>query len=563
MNKQTTRLLEQHFDTAFDAPDGIKKLRELILTLAMQGKLVPQDPDDQPASELLKEIEAEKKRLIKEGKIKPSKPLPPIKPEEIPLETQKKWFLVRLGDLGIAQTGTTPPTNNKTNYGNHIPFIGPGSIKDNKIDYSGEGLSPAGLLKGRLIEKNSVIMVCIGGSIGKHAINEVQITCNQQINALTPFKAVNFRFMFFALAAPFFQQKVLALAGGSATPIINKQKWASITIPMPPQNEQQRIVEKIDQLMARVDELEKLRNEREEKRLKIHAAAIDQLLSAKSDDDFAAAWGFITGNFDSLYSVKENVAELRKAILQLAVMGRLVPQDPNDQPASELLKEIEAEKKRLIKEGKIKPSKPLPPIKPEEFSFTIPKTWCWSKMGTTGYSRLGKMLDKSKNKGICKPYLRNTNVQWARFDLSDIKEMKFETSELDEFKILPGDLLICEGGEPGRCAIWNETSREIYFQKALHRVRPYPGIEVKYLAICLKVDAFTGNLNRYFTGATIKHFPGEKLINYIFPLPPSLEQQRIVEKVDQLMALCDKLERRLTDKTEKQAGLLNSLMAKV
>ena len=257
-----TVLLERHFDTAFAAPDGIQKLRELILTLAIQGKLVPQDPNDQPASELLKAIEVEKLRLLKEGKIKQIKPLPRIKPEEMTYQLPIGWKWVRLGDLGEAQTGTTPPTKDAENLGDFIPFVGPGDIKNHAIDYFGEGLSEVGLARGRLIKKNSVLMVCIGGSIGKHAINDRDITCNQQINAITPYKREFVKYMFFALGEKFFQKMVIAQSSGSATPIINKQKWSSIPIPLPPIAEQRRIVAKIDQLMARCDELEKLRGDR-------------------------------------------------------------------------------------------------------------------------------------------------------------------------------------------------------------------------------------------------------------------------------------------------------------
>lgn len=137
------------------------------------------------------------------------------------------------------------------------------------------------------------------------------------------------------------------------------------------------------------------------------------------------------------------MAKLRELILTLAMQGRLVEQDPNDPPASELLKEIEAEKKRLVKAGKIKKPKPLPPIEPEAMPYELPQGWEWVRFGNIASNRLGKMLDRSNNRGNPKPYLRNTNVQWHQFVLDDVKEMKFEDDELDEFRVLPGDLLIC------------------------------------------------------------------------------------------------------------------------
>jgi type I restriction enzyme S subunit len=220
-------LLDKYFETAFSAPDGVKKLRELILSLAMQGKLVPQDPSDQPASELLKEIEAEKERLITEGKIKKSKPLPEITSDEIPYDLPKSWEWVRLGAIGETQTGNTPPTKDIENFGDFIPFINPGDIKNYNINYFNNGLSKIGLLKSRLIKKNSILMVCIGGSIGKHAINNRDVTCNQQINTITPYYN-SIKFIFFAMAEIFFQKLIINQSGGSATPIINKQKCRNV-----------------------------------------------------------------------------------------------------------------------------------------------------------------------------------------------------------------------------------------------------------------------------------------------------------------------------------------------
>jgi type I restriction enzyme S subunit len=180
----------------------------------------------------------------------------PVLNEEMPFQIPESWNWVRLGDLGNSQTGTTPPSNNQSYYGDHIPFIGPGDIKDGSIDYSGKGLSRSGMSIARVIDADSLLMVCIGGSIGKHAINTQIVTCNQQINTLTPYKPLPIRFLYWFASAPCFQSAVLNASGGSATPIINKQKWSSIVTPLPPLAEQHRIFVKIDQLMSMCDILE-------------------------------------------------------------------------------------------------------------------------------------------------------------------------------------------------------------------------------------------------------------------------------------------------------------------
>ena len=261
-----------------------------------------------------------------------------------------------------------------------------------------------------------------------------------------------------------------------------------------------------------------------------------------------------------LASAPDGIQKLRGLILELAVRGKLVPQDPNDEPASELLKRIANERARLEAEGVCKKSKPVPRVSKDEQLSDVPDRWEWVRFGTIATTRLGKMLDRAKNRGELKPYLRNTNVQWFRIDLDDVKELRLSPEELNEFRLEDGDLLICEGGEPGRCAIWQSSIEEMYFQKALHRVRPIGGVLSEYLQIVLRQDAVSGALDRYFTGATIKHFPGDKLSAYVMPLPPVNEQHRIVAKVDELMALCDHLKADLAESRTRQARLSATLI---
>jgi len=169
------------------------------------------------------------------------------------------------------------------------------------------------------------------------------------------------------------------------------------------------------------------------------------------------------------------------------------------------------------------------------------------------------MLDKAKNAGKPRPYIRNTNVQWGRFELDDLKLMRMEDSELAEFRLERGDLLTCEGGEAGRCAIWNDD-REMYFQKALHRVRPLRGVSAEFIALALECDAKSGRLARYFTGATIKHLVGQALGRFVFALPPTAEQLRIVSRVNELRRLCADLRQRLAARQTTQTRLAEALV---
>lgn len=228
----------------------LENLNQAILQEAVQGKLVKQDPKDEPATELLKRIKAEK---AKSGK--KEKPLPPIKPEEIPFEIPSNWVWCRLIDVGTTQTGTTPPTSNKEFFGKDIPFIKPADISLSGIDYENEGLTLSGLEKGVLIKADSLMMVCIGGSTGKSNYTNQDVSCNQQINTIKGLCGISGQFLQYFLQSPYFQKAIWAKSSGGTTPIVNKSKWESIPIPLPPLSEQKRIVAEIEKQLAKTNQL--------------------------------------------------------------------------------------------------------------------------------------------------------------------------------------------------------------------------------------------------------------------------------------------------------------------
>ena len=253
-------------------PDHIKQLRQTILNLAVRGKLVPQNPKDESAVVLLKQIHTEKMRMVKEGIVRNQKSLMIMEPEDYAFDLPETWVWLRLGDIGFTQTGTTPSSNSPEYFGDYIPFIKPAALTANTIDYSGEGISKEGVEHSRLIPKNSVLMVCIGSSIGKVNVTDRDVCCNQQINTVTPYLENLTAFTSFALKSFYFQKLVLANAGMGTLPIISKGKWEILPIPLPPLAEQHRIVAKVNELMALCDELEA--------RLNTTSAARHQLLES-------------------------------------------------------------------------------------------------------------------------------------------------------------------------------------------------------------------------------------------------------------------------------------------
>ncbi|MFP1760034.1 restriction endonuclease subunit S [Lonsdalea quercina] len=562
MNKYTVELLEKHFDTAFAAPDGIKKLRELILTLAMQGRLVPQDPSDQPASELLKEIEAEKQRMVKEGKIRKPKPLPPVTEGEKPYALPQGWEWARLQHF--------------SDY-NGRPNIDPREIPGDTwlLDLEDIEKETSRLLcrakysqrdsksTKSTFKKGDVLYGKLRPYLDKVLVADSNGVCTTEIVPIVPSKAVIPDFLKWLLKRPDFLFHVNSLMYGVKMPRLGTEDAILSVHPLPPLNEQHRVVAKIDELMARCDELEKLRVAQQEKRLTVHAAAIRQLLNITEPDQHRHAQAFLAKHFGELYTVKENVAELRKAILRLAVMGKLVPQNPDDQPASKLLKEIEAGKQRLVQEGKIKKPKPLPPITKEEKPYILPQRWEWVRLGNVGAFERGRSKHRPRNdKRLFEhgtyPFVQTGDVSRSKFTENQILTC---SSYYNEFGLKQSHLWkkgtlcitiaanIAETGFLGMDAcIPDSVVAFLGINQTLEKL-------VKIFINVAKEDL------EHFAPSTAQKNINLGIINeLLFPLPPLSEQKRIVAKIDELMALCDSLDQKIDAATSKQAELLSALI---
>ena len=538
-----------HFDRIADAPDAIPRLRRFILDLAVRGKLVEQDPTDEPASELLKQIAEGKKRLIETEAIRKPKVLASVSTSEVPFCLPGLWTWTRTDDLSpwSLTDGDWIETKNQSENGRvrliQLADIGDGSFLNKSARFITEEterrlnctrLEAGDVLIARL--PNPIGRACIFPDIGQPAITAVDVAILRLDSNL------NRNFVALALNAPTTRRQVEAYGKGTTRFRVSTGHLKTILIPIPPLAEQHRIVAKVDELMALCDRLETARREREATRDRLTAASLARLNAPDPGpavfQNYAA---FALNNLTPLTTRPDQIKALRQTVLNLAVRGKLVEQDPSDEPVSELLKR---EKSAVPSTG----------------PFELPASWAWANVGTVADSRLGKMLDKAKNKGTPRRYLRNINVRWFDFDLSDLLEMRFEDSELPEFALRFGDVMICEGGEPGRAAVWDARVTDIYFQKAIHRVRFVDFVDSEFFVKALRASADDGRLVESFTGTGIKHFTGKGLAEYLFPLPPLAEQHRIVAKVDELMALCDQLEASLATGNETRGQLVEAML---
>ena len=320
----------------------------------------------------------------------------------------------------------------------------------------------------------------------------------------------------FAKRNDFILGGVQTFSGDVGQQRVTKDYIANYLVSLPPLNEQKRIISAIKEAYYIIENIEKTK-----------------------------------------LSLIEDVKKAKSKILDLAIRGKLVPQDPNDEPASILLERIRAEKEELIKQGKIKRDKKESVIfKGDDNSyyrltsdnkrydvsapFDLPDCWEWTTFPTVAHVELGKTLDKVKNTGTYYPYLRSVNVQWGYVDLSDVKEMKFEPEEIERYTIKKNDLLICEGGDVGRCCVWNKNE-SILYQNAIHRVRFYKSINCNFYMYFMMYLEAKGTLKRISNGVTIKHLTNTVLSNIIIPLPPLAEQERIVNAVETLFTQIDKI----------------------
>ena len=532
---------------------GVKKLRELILELAVRGKLVPQDANDEPANELLKRIAAEKVKLVAEGTIKKSKPLEPIANDEKPFDLPVGWEWVRLGDTGKIFNGNSINENEKTEKYTKLksgyPFI---ATKDvgygrDKLDYQNGVLIPFDNESFKIAHIGAVLICSEGGSSGKKiGITEMDICFGNKLFANETWLGFVPRFIFYIYQSPYFfksfSERMTGIIGG-----ISINQFSTIPISMPSESEQHRIVAKVDELMALCDQLENQHNNANEAHEKLVTHLLGTLTQSQNAEDFNTNWQRISEHFDTLFTTEASIDALKQTLLQLAVMGKLVPQDPNDEPASELLKRIQAEKAKLIVEGKIKKDKPFAAITEEEKPFDLPVGWEWVRLGNaldvTGGITLGRKIIGTDL--IQLPYLRVANVQRGYLMLDSIKKLEIRQSELQRYQLLKNDLLVTEGGDwdkVGRTAIWNSEIESCLHQNHIFRMRNLiEGVS------CLWIEKYMNSIAKTYFQAASKQTTNlasinmTQLKNCLLAVPSFEEQQRIINKMNELMEFCDQL----------------------
>ena len=547
-----------NFGYLADAPNGVKKLRELILQLAVQGKLVPHDPNDEPASILLAKIKAEKEQLVKEKKIKKAEPLPAVSSDEIPYELPKGWEWVRLPDITHDCGQKIPDVE--------FVYIDVSAI-DNKIGAVTDEVTiiqpnDAPSRARKLVRLGSVIYSTVRPYLLNIAVIDKEFQpapiVSTAFAVLHPYEGIVGKFLFHYLRSRPFIDYVEVAMTGMAYPAINDTRLRMGVVPVPPCAEQNRIVTKVDHLLRLCDKLEKRQQKKNKKLVNLNNAALNQLFIARETDDFANAWCLIRDNFDFLYTAPETIGKLRQGILQLAVMGKLVPQDPNDEPASVLLKKIAGEKARLIKEGKIKNQKPLPEISEEEKPFELPPGMEWARLQRLVFL-LGDGLHGTPNftPGTSYYFINGNNLNNGRIDIKpSTKTVSLEEMLKHKKYLSPDAVLVSINGTLGNVAFY--SGEEIILGKSACYFNLSEYVSKHFIRIVIESVYFMSYALRKATGSTIKNLSLDAMNNFPVPLPPLAEQHRIVAKVDQLVKLCDELEAKLIKSQTKSEKLVEA-----
>ena len=501
-----------------------KALRQKILDMAIRGKLVPQNPNDEPASVLLERIRAEKQQLIKEGKIKKDKNDSVIFKgddnryyekvgsevkditDELPFEIPDNWVWTRFSTLIRIISGVSYDKNDVATKG--IRILRGGNINDLRVTpFSDDVYLPETYYDpDKQVQIDDVLIVASTGSkevIGKagYVIEPLE---NTQIGAflriVRPLLKWYAPYVKLIFATEYYREHIRHLSGGTNINNIKADYINAFLISLPPYAEQIRIAERINSLFEQIDIIEQNQ-----------------------------------ADIDTLYD------EFRKRTLTLAIQGKLVPQDSNDEPASVLLERIRAEKKAKLGKKyvdsyiyksddncyyeKVKDS--VKEIS-AEIPFDVPESWQWIRIDNLFQHNTGKALNSSNTKGILHPYITTSNVYWGHFCLDCVKEMPFTEDEFSKCSIVPGDLLVCEGGDVGRAAIW-EKDIPMCIQNHIHRLRAYYPVCTQFYYFAFFVYKSIGLIGG--KGIGIQGLSSGALGKLIFPLPPLAEQERIVKQV--------------------------------
>jgi len=540
---------------------GVNKLRELILDLAVRGKLVPQDPNDESASVLLQKIYKEKARLVEEGIIREQKAFARNDENEKPFELPINWKWARVADIGH-DWGQKKPDNDFT----YIEVSGidnvRGIISSPNVLTAAEAPSRAR----KVVKLGTIIYSTVRPYLKNICVIDREYSpepiASTAFAVLHPFQQMPGRFFAIFLRSPVFVKYVESIQTGIAYPAINDSQFFNALIPVPPLAEQQRIVTKVDELMTLCDLLEQRQADSNNLHQILLETLLDALTGAIDPIKSAEAWKFIVNNFDTLFTTEDSIDQLKQTILGLAVMGKLVLQDPNDEPASVLLEKISKEKTRLVEEYMLKKQELLPDISEDEKPFELPVGWKWARLQEVIDVRDGTHDSPKDAIGPdTYPLVTSKNFYAGTIKFDEARRISPEDhleiskrSSVERYDILFSMI----GGNLGNQVMVDDdrpfSVKNVALFKYYDKKLTSPFFVKKFL------EHLALDLQSKAAGGAQPFVSLGFLRNLVIAVPPAEEQKRIVAKIDELMIVCDALKSRLKEIQATQVQLADAVV---
>lgn len=555
----------ENFKTLYNSKEGIKSLRAYILDLAVRGKLVEQNPNDEPARVLLEKIAAEKEQLVKEKKIKKSKPLPPIEESEVYFELPKGWSFIRYGDIAQYKKGPFGSSITKSMFvsksENTFKVYEQKNAIQKDIRLGNYYITKEKFEELKAFELNPEdIIISCAGTIGESFIvpnNIEKGIINQALMKVTLSQYIDKSYYLMHFKSILNEQVSNKSKGSAMKNIPPLEHLKSIIFPLPPLNEQKQIVERVDKLFSLCDELEKEIYNRNNILKRLPKAVVESIVKSSNREELKESLLLAIENLKTVFQTEKSIKELRNIVLQLAVEGKLVEQSIDDEPASVLLEMIYKEKETLVKDSKIKKSKPMPPIKESEIPFEIPENWEWVRLGEYFIINPRNSLDDNLEVSfIPMALIRDGFSNKHTFEKKLWKEAKSGFTHFAENDIVIAKITPCF--ENRKSAVMkNLINGYGAGTTELHVIRNIGDyVERDYLLSFLKTEMFIQKGIETYTGtAGQQRVKKEFISNLLLPLPPYEEQKRIIDKTNSIMRIIDSLE----EEIKKKSGILNKL----
>ncbi|MCP3386209.1 restriction endonuclease subunit S [Bradyrhizobium sp. CCGUVB4N] len=560
------RLLK-HYEKIAEAPDAIARLRQFVLDLAVRGRLVPQDANDEPAVNLLKRIANERARLGIQNVIVPNAS------DEVPFELPTGWSWSRVGEIcSKTGSGSTPRGGKDVYKSSGIPFLRSQNVYDDGLrlaDVAYIDPETHARMSGTRVLAGDLLLNITGGSMGRCCLVPSEFgeaNISQHVAIIRVAVRGLETFLHRLVLSPYFQAFIFDEQTGAGRGGLPKNRMDQIAVAMPPFAEQQRIIAKVDELMELCDRLEIARAKREGVRDKLAAADLARL-NAPAPETFQSNIRCALDALPALTARPDQIKGFRQTILNLAMRGKLVPQEPNDEPASESLKRISVERAELVKKKEVRREHPFEPLKLSEVPFGVPRSWVWARIGEavlfTQYGTSQKA--NPSEEGV--PVLTMGNIQDGLVVWSDEKRIPSTSDDLPVLYLRKFDLLYNRTNSAelvGKTGIYLGDDDARTFASYLIRLRPsLSSSNPRFLNLAMNTPDFRETqiqpLIKKQTGQA--NVNGTALKNMLIPLPPLAEQYRIVVKVDELMGLCDRLEAGLAESSAIRRHLLDALIA--